>query len=93
LGLSPEKKSDVFHKFHEFQKLVEQQYITKILAIHTDGGGEYQKLTPFFQHMGITHHISYPHTHKQNGFVERKHCHIVEVGLSLLDHAFVPLKF
>jgi hypothetical protein len=39
LGSISGKKSDVFHKFHEFQKLVEQQYITKILAIHTDGGG------------------------------------------------------
>jgi hypothetical protein len=34
-----------------------------------------------------------PHTHQQNGSAERKHRHIVETGLALLAHAFVPLKF
>jgi histone deacetylase 1/2 len=34
-----------------------------------------------------------PHAHQQNGAVERKHCHIVEVGLSLLAHASMPLKY
>jgi hypothetical protein len=56
-------------------------------------GGGYQKLTPFFQRIGITHHVSYPHTHQQNGSTKRKHRHIVEVGLSLLAHACMPLKF
>lgn len=37
--------------------------------------------------------MSGPHTHQQNGAVERKHRHIVEVGLSLLAHASMPLKF
>jgi hypothetical protein len=87
-------KSDVFHKFHDFQQLVECQFGTKILSIQTDwGGGEYQKLTPFFQHIGVAHHVSCPHTHQQNGSAERKHHHIIEVGLSLLAHASMPLKF
>jgi hypothetical protein len=37
--------------------------------------------------------VSCPHTHQQNGSVERKHRHIVETGLALLAHASVPLKF
>lgn len=61
--------------------------------MQTDWGGEYQKLHPFFAQVGITHHISCPHTHQQNGAVERKHRHIVEVGLALLAHANMPLKF
>jgi hypothetical protein len=59
-------KSDVFHKFHNFQQLVECQFDRKILAIQNrlgGGGGEYQKLTPFFECVGITHHIFCPHTH------------------------------
>jgi hypothetical protein len=36
---------------------------------------------------------SHPHSHQQNGSAERKQCHIVEVGLSLLVHAYVPLNF
>jgi IS30 family transposase len=47
----------------------------------------------FFQCIGILHHVSYPHAHQQNGSAERKHRHIVEVGLSLLVQASMPLKF
>jgi histone deacetylase 1/2 len=36
---------------------------------------------------------SCPHAHQQNGAAERKHRHIVEVGLSLLVHPSMPLKF
>jgi hypothetical protein len=43
--------------------------------------------------VGILHHASCPHTHQQNGSAERKHRHIVEVELSLLAHAAMPLKF
>ena len=56
-------------------------------------GGEYQKLNAFFTKIGISHLVSCPHAHQQNGAAERKHRHIVEVGLALLSHAHMPLKF
>lgn len=37
--------------------------------------------------------MSCPYAHQQNGSAERKHLHIVEVGLSLLEHASMPLKY
>jgi hypothetical protein len=52
-----------------------------------------KKLHPFFKEVGISHHISCPYAPQQNGPVERKHRHIVEVGLSLLAHASMPLKY
>lgn len=55
----------------------------------TGGGGEYS----FFTKIGITHMVSCPHAHQQNGAAERKHRHIVEVGLSLLAQAHMPLKY
>jgi hypothetical protein len=61
--------------------------------MQTDWGGEYEKLSDFFQKVGITHHVSCPHAHQQNGSAERKHRHIIEVGLSLLAIASMPLKF
>jgi hypothetical protein len=61
--------------------------------MQTDWGVEYEKLHGFFQKVGITHHVSCPHAHQQNGSAERKHRHIVEVGLALLAHASMPLKF
>lgn len=56
-------------------------------------GGEYQALHPFFRRIGIYHHVSCPHTHQQNGSAEREHRHIVEMGLNLLAHSSMPLKF
>ena len=57
------------------------------------GGGKYEKLHPFFHNLGISHRVSCPHTHQQNGTAERKHRHIVETGLTLLAHASVPLCY
>jgi histone deacetylase 1/2 len=87
------KKSDVFQKFHDFQNHVERLFDKKILAMQTDWGGEYQKLNSFFQRVGISHLVSCPHAHQQNGPPERKHRHIVEVSLSLLAYASMPLKY
>lgn len=73
--------------------MVERLFDKKILAMQTDWEGEYQALNSFFSKIGIVHHVSCPHTHQHNGSAERKHRHIVEVGLSLLSHAHMPLKF
>ena len=61
--------------------------------MQSDWGGEYERLNSFFQKIGISHRVSCPHAHQQNGAVERKHRHIVEVGLALLANASMPLKF
>lgn len=37
--------------------------------------------------------VSCPHAHQQNGSAERKHRHIVEVGLALFAEASMPLKY
>nr|AAU90262.1 integrase core domain containing protein [Oryza sativa Japonica Group]ABF97857.1 retrotransposon protein, putative, Ty1-copia subclass, expressed [Oryza sativa Japonica Group] len=87
------KKSEVLQKFSEFQQLVERLFNRKIIAMQSDWGGEYEKLNAIFTKIGITHHVSCPYAHQQNGSAERKHRHIVEVGLSLLAHASMPLKF
>jgi hypothetical protein len=86
-------KSEVFQRFTEFQTMVERLFDTKIIAMQTDWGGEYQRLNFFFTKLGIIHYVSCPHAHQQNGPPERKHRHIVEVGLSILAQASMPLKF
>jgi hypothetical protein len=58
---------EVSQKFHEFQSLVEQMLGRKIIAMKTDWRGEYQRLNAFFQCFGISHHVSCPHAHQQNG--------------------------
>lgn len=51
-----------------------------------DGGGEFVN-KPFFDFLvryDIQHQLSFPYIPQQNGVVERKHRHIVEMGLCLL---------
>ena len=72
-------KFEVFQKFRDFHNLVERLFDKRILAVQTDWGGEYQRLNTFFQRIGISHHVSCPYAHQQNGSVERKHRHIVEM--------------
>jgi hypothetical protein len=77
-----------------FKTHVERLIDRKIKCVQFDWGGEYQKIhNTFFRPLGITHRVSCPHTHQQNGSAERKHHHIVETGLALLAHAHIPIKF
>ncbi|MCH82453.1 retrovirus-related Pol polyprotein from transposon TNT 1-94, partial [Trifolium medium] len=73
--------------------MVELQYNFPIKSVQTDGGGEFRPFTQFLNPLGIIHRLTCPHTHHQNGSVERKHRHIVETGLTLLTQANLPLKF
>ena len=56
-------------------------------------GGEYRPFTQYLDQIGIHHRLICPHTHHQNGVVERKHKHIVEMGLTLLSQASMPLSY
>ena len=56
-------------------------------------GGEFRPLNTISSQQRISCRISCPHTHQQQGSVERKHRHLVETGLSLLASASMPLKF
>lgn len=83
-------KSNGFSIFSFFLLHVERFSNTKLITLQMNGGGEFKPLTPFCQQHGISHCFSCPHTHQQNGLVEQKHLHIVETGLALLAHAFLP---
>jgi histone deacetylase 1/2 len=87
------RKSDVEQSFYHFQTHVERLLQTKILAVQTDGGGEYRRLSRYFDKTGIQHRVTCPHTSQQNGIAERKHRHIVETGIALLAHSSLPVRF
>ena len=86
-------KSQVSHAFKKFKVLVEKQTGHKICNLQTDNAREFLVLTYFLQQHGIHHRLTCPYTHQQNGSVERKQRHIVDMGLALLAHANLPLKF
>ena len=86
-------KSETYNTFVQFKTMIELQLNLQIKAVQSDWGGEFRPLTKLFQDKGILHRITCPHTHHQNGSVERKHRHIVEIGLSLLAHAKLPMSY
>jgi hypothetical protein len=75
------KKIDVF------------KYFRKIIFLQSDWGGEYKRLNSLFRKIGISHQVSCPYTHQQNRVAECKHHHTVEMDLTLLAHASMPLKY
>jgi hypothetical protein len=89
------RKSQVISSFLHFKNTMENLLDCKIKIFRTDCGGEYSKTE--FQHLcsslGILHQYSCPRTSQQNGVVERKHRHIVDIGLTLISQASLPLTF
>ncbi|GAU41870.1 hypothetical protein TSUD_366180 [Trifolium subterraneum] len=86
-------KSETLTKFTHFKSMVELEFGCKIKVVQTNGGGEFRPFTKFLTELGVIHRLTCPHTHHQNGLVERKHRHLVETGLTLLSQANIPLKF
>jgi len=70
-----------------FKALVKNQFHTKISTLYSHNGGEFVVLRSFLSTTGIAHLTLPPHTPEHNGISERKHCHVVETGLTLLTHA------
>jgi hypothetical protein len=86
-------KYEVSKYFLEFQSLVECLLGWKIIMVQSDWEGSMRNLTPFFLSIGISHQVSCPHAHQQNGVAKRKHHHIVDMVLTLLANASMPLKY
>ncbi|KAG8488706.1 hypothetical protein CXB51_016682 [Gossypium anomalum] len=86
-------KSEVFKCFIHFYHMVKVQFGSSIRMLQSEGGGEYRALSGKLSRLGIQHRISCPHTSEQNGVAERKHRQVVDMGLTLLAQASIPLQF
>jgi hypothetical protein len=85
-------KSEVSSLVVQFVKMIETQFNTLVKTIRTDNGPEF--LIPhFYASKGIEHQTSCVETPQQNGRVERKHQHLLNVGRSLLFQSKLPKKF
>lgn len=90
-----ERKSQVKETFIKFKNRVELQFDRKICVVQSDNGDEFLALKQFFQtttYLTSGHVLmsSYP---QQMGTVERCHRHIVDIVITLLHHAKLPLDF
>jgi len=86
-------KSEVSIIFKSFHIFAEKQTGFSIKAIQTDNAKKFLALKPYLNLHGIHHRLTCPHTHEQNGCIERKHNHIIETGLSMLATASLPMNF
>ena len=86
-------KSEVTSTILCFIKMVERQLDTKLKCLQTDFVGEYRRLPSLLQEHGIAIRHPCPHTHHQQGKVERKHKSIIDMGLTLLAKASMDLKY
>lgn len=87
------QKSEALQAFKQFLALIDTQFSTKSKALQSDWGGEFRPFTSLLTELGIVHRLSCPHTSHQNGTVERKHRQVVEMGITLLAHAGMPMKY
>jgi hypothetical protein len=75
-----------------FNLMLKKHSLTKSNVCNLIGVVNTAHFQKFFSNKGITHRLSCPHTHQQNGAIERKHRHIVETGLALLHMPKCPVN-
>ena len=86
-------KLEALEVFELFKLQVENQFDTIIKALQSNWGGEYISFISFLNKSGIIFRHYCPYTYYQNGLVQRKHRHIIELGVILLAQAKLPFKF
>jgi len=88
-------KGEVYSIFVHFHTFLVTQFSATLRIFQSDGGGEYisTNFKNYLHTKGIVHQMSCPYTPEQNGLAERKHRHIVETAVTLLQTAHLPHKF
>ena len=66
-----------------FFSYVSTQFASHIKKFRSDNGGEFLSLQSFFKDNGVLFQHSCVYTPQQNGVVERKHRHILQVARAL----------
>lgn len=86
-------KKEVERVIKEFCAMVEIQFQNQVRVVRNDNGIEFLCLKSYFAAQGIMHQTSCVRTPQQNGRVERKHCHILNVARELRFQASPPIRF
>ncbi|CAJ2656892.1 unnamed protein product [Trifolium pratense] len=85
-------KSEIPKLVQSFINMIENQFECHVKTIRTDNGPEFL-MPAFFASKGIIHQTTCVETPQQNGRVERKHQHILNVGRALLFQSKLPKQF
>ena len=79
-------KSDVYQLFVQFYNMIQTQFSKTIKRLLSDNGKEHvnHQFSHFVKEHGIIHEFTRVDTPQQNGVVERKNRHLLEVTKALL---------
>ena len=86
-------KSEVSQIIRNFFAMVARQFNKEVKVVRSDNGHEFICLKDYFAEHGIIHQTSCVGTPQQNGRVERKHRHILNVVRALKFQAQLPIEF
>lgn len=88
-------KGDSLSILQNFHSLILTQFQSKIKIIRSDNAAEFcgSDALKFYSTNDIIHQTSCAYTPQQNGIVERKHKHLLEVARSLLFQSNLPIQF
>ena len=86
-------KNEVGHVLKKFMAMIQQQFQKDVKIVPSDNGREFMSLKEYFDEIGIVHQTSCVRTPQQNGRVEIKHRHILNVARVLRFQAHLPLEF
>lgn len=86
-------KDEAYSTFVKFHIMIHTQFQPKIKKVQLGWGGEYRSMSKLFDNLGILCQILCSNTPQQNGRVERKNKHVVEIGLSLLAQSSMPIPY
>nr|XP_009780502.1 PREDICTED: uncharacterized protein LOC104229549 [Nicotiana sylvestris] len=89
-------KSNAFSMLKSFLSMVARQFNANVKMIRSDNALELGKGTQeatFLASEGIVHQVSCVATPQQNGIVERKHRHILEIARGLIFQSRLPMSY
>lgn len=90
-----QSKFDIFRLLTQFFTMINTQFSLKVKVIRTDNALDFFKheCASLFASLGVLHQSSCPFIPQQNGIVERKHHHILNLARSLHFQSSIPLHF
>ncbi|RDX85688.1 hypothetical protein CR513_33085, partial [Mucuna pruriens] len=85
---------EVCQVFANFFCLVKNQFDKSIKRLQLDNGNEFVNFdfSKFLKDNGVVHELMCVNTLQQNGVIERKNCHLLEVARALLLQMFIGEK-
>ena len=87
------EKHEVVKVMHNFFAMTERQFGKQVKIVRGDNGTEFSHLKSYFDENGVAFQTSCVGTPQQNGRVERKHRHILNVARAVLFQGCLPIEF